>query len=1044
MTIPGETGGSNPPRLYIVATAHLDTQWRWTVRDVIRSFLPRTLRENFALFETFPDYILSFEGAFRYMLAEEYYPREFERLTAWIRKGRWRIAGSMIDAPDINLASPESLIRHVLYASRYFKQRFGHSSVDIFLPDCFGFPFSLPTIAAHCGLLGFSSQKFIKWMAPSKTPFDVGLWEGPDGSRLPAVLNPGQYGARLTEDLSRSRAWKKRLQSAREDNGLGFAMKYFGLGDRGGSPDEASLFWLARSISSTDSMEVVHSGSDQLFRDLEGEDLSGLPTHRGELLLPTHGTGCWTSQAILKSWNRQNELLADCAERAASIASWLAQFPYPTEQLRNDWIRFLWHQMHDDLTGTSIPEAYEITWNDQALSLNRFATVLTDAVAAISRGLDTETEGIPLVLFNPLSVQREEAVEAILDFSENPPAAIRVFDPHGNETPSQIVSRENGVLTIVFLATLSPLGLAAFEVRSSQSPCSHDTGLNFGDSFIENQRFRVTLDKRGDLGGIFDKLLDRNILADSARLELLPDRSRKWPAWEILYEDLESPAKPFSGNFEHEIIEDGPARVAIRLLRRGERSSLSQTVRLSAQGAGDCIEVLTEAEWHTRGYILKASFTLACPAEKATYDLGCGVIERANNTASKHEVPAHQWADLSNEGEDWGVSILSDCKYGWDKPNDQTLRLSLLRSPRTFRRFPHQGTQDHGRHRFAYALYPHHMGWREAGTVSRAERFNQPIRVFRAKRHAGVLGRELNLLSLDSPDVAVRALKRSEDGGEWVLRLQETAGSRSRATLRLGHGVGSAREIDGCERIRAAAQVEDGELHTRLRAFQPKSFAVRITPPETRISPLKTHSLVMSYDTVAASFHSQKRGVDFDGQGHSMPGELLPQEIMSGEIPFRLFKPEPGEPHCVTCRGQALELPEEDFDTAILLATAASEEDCRAVVQTDGISHALQVHSWSRPIGQWRLQRRLFGRPWGRPEPGYLTRTPVGWVGTHRHDSRVRDQAYAFCYLFRYALPLPTKARILELPDNPVIRIFAITLAQSEQGQLTPASSLYS
>jgi alpha-mannosidase len=280
-----DSSGDRPPRLYIVAVSHLDTQWRWTVRDVIKRFLPRTLRENFALFEVFPDYVLSFEGAFRYMLAEEYYPEEFEQLKRWIEKGRWRIAGSMIDAPDVNLASPESLIRHVLYGSRYFRQRFGRTSVDIFLPDCFGFPFSLPTIAAHCGLVGFSSQKFNKWMGPSKVPFDLGQWEGPDSSRLIAALKPGGYAQRLTEDLSRSRRWRKRLSELHEATGWGVAMKYFGVGDRGGSPDEASLFWLARSISSTEAMEVIHSGSDQLFRDLDEEEVSSLPVYRGELLL---------------------------------------------------------------------------------------------------------------------------------------------------------------------------------------------------------------------------------------------------------------------------------------------------------------------------------------------------------------------------------------------------------------------------------------------------------------------------------------------------------------------------------------------------------------------------------------------------------------------------------------------------------------------------------------------------------------------------------------------------------------------------------------
>ena len=68
------------PVLHVVATAHLDTQWRWTVRDTIRDFLPATLRENFALFEAHPHYRLSFEGAFRYRLMKEYYPHDFDRL----------------------------------------------------------------------------------------------------------------------------------------------------------------------------------------------------------------------------------------------------------------------------------------------------------------------------------------------------------------------------------------------------------------------------------------------------------------------------------------------------------------------------------------------------------------------------------------------------------------------------------------------------------------------------------------------------------------------------------------------------------------------------------------------------------------------------------------------------------------------------------------------------------------------------------------------------------------------------------------------------
>ena len=38
-------------RLYVVATVHLDTQWRWTVQDTIREFIPNTLDRNFELLQ---------------------------------------------------------------------------------------------------------------------------------------------------------------------------------------------------------------------------------------------------------------------------------------------------------------------------------------------------------------------------------------------------------------------------------------------------------------------------------------------------------------------------------------------------------------------------------------------------------------------------------------------------------------------------------------------------------------------------------------------------------------------------------------------------------------------------------------------------------------------------------------------------------------------------------------------------------------------------------------------------------------------------------
>ena len=203
----GDSGGDAPKpqtdlskdkTLYVVSTAHLDTQWNWTIQDTIRGHVPNTLRGNFAHFEKFPHYVFSFEGAFRYMLAKEYYPADYARLKGYVAKGRWAVAGSFVDACDVNIPSPESLIRQVLFGNGYFRREFGKTSRDVFLPDCFGFGYALPSIAAHCGVKGFSSQK-LTWGCWTNIPFsNIGRWIGPDGASVVAVLQPGAYNSSVS------------------------------------------------------------------------------------------------------------------------------------------------------------------------------------------------------------------------------------------------------------------------------------------------------------------------------------------------------------------------------------------------------------------------------------------------------------------------------------------------------------------------------------------------------------------------------------------------------------------------------------------------------------------------------------------------------------------------------------------------------------------------------------------------------------------------------------------------------------------------------
>ena len=202
MSLQAQSVSEKKAKAYMVADAHLDTQWNWDVQTTIKEYVWNTLSQNLLLLKRYPDYIFNFEGGVKYAWMKEFYPAEFAQLKEYVKEGRWHISGSSWDVNDVLVPSPESTIRNILLGQEYYRREFQTESTDIFLPDCFGFGWTLPTIASHCGLIGFSSQKLDWRVHPfyngSKHPFTIGLWKGIDGSSI--MLSHGYgYGERWND-----------------------------------------------------------------------------------------------------------------------------------------------------------------------------------------------------------------------------------------------------------------------------------------------------------------------------------------------------------------------------------------------------------------------------------------------------------------------------------------------------------------------------------------------------------------------------------------------------------------------------------------------------------------------------------------------------------------------------------------------------------------------------------------------------------------------------------------------------------------------------
>src|SRR5260370_6902634 len=91
------------------------------------------------------------------------------------------------------------------------------------------------------------------------------------------------------------------------------------------------------------------------------------------------------------------------------------------------------------MAGMAMAHSYNYAWNDDVLAMNQFASVLTSATDAIASGLDTQTKGNAIVVYNPLNIQREDVVEADVAFAEGAPRSVRVYGPAGTEVPAQLL-----------------------------------------------------------------------------------------------------------------------------------------------------------------------------------------------------------------------------------------------------------------------------------------------------------------------------------------------------------------------------------------------------------------------------------------------------------------------------------------------------------------------------------------------------------------------------------------------------------------------------
>jgi alpha-mannosidase len=1145
------------PTLYVVPYAHLDTQWRWEFPQTISEFLLKTMRVNFEYIDRYPHYVFNWSGANRYRLMKEYYPADYARMKRYVAEGRWFPAGSSVEEGDVNLPSAEGLFRQFLYGNYYFRTEFGKASEEYMLPDCFGFPASLPTLLAHAGIKGFSTQKLnAGWQpaplvggpsspeqTPEGIPYNVGRWKGPDGTVIIAALNPGNYEGTVFSDLSQppvstprailtdqqkatlspreqraltnppvEQDWGKRIALDGKVTGVFADYHYVGTGDVGGATTESTVALLEATVDHTRAelspalrdglpvstpgpndvlgrgpVRVIIASADQMFNDLKPDMTTRMPEYTGDLELINHSAGSLTSEAQHKRWVIKNENLADAAEKASLGAMWVGAAPYPQKRLDQAWMLALGGHFHDTAAGTATPRAYQFAWNDDAITANQFAAVLTDSSTSIASVLDTSGAGVPVVIFNPLSIAREDVVQAALPGGTVSGSQIRITGPDGVAVPAQV---SNG--KVLFLAKVPSAGYVVYHIAQDQKEHAKSDSarspLHVTATTLENARYKVSVNPQGDVSSIFDKQLGRELLAAPMRMAFSTDRPSIYPAWNMDFEQEQAAPRAYlAGPAQIHIVEDGPVRVALEVTRSGEGTRVVQRIRLSAGDAGNRVEFANAIDWKSLAANLKATFPLAASNTDATYSWDVGTVQRPNAFDRQFEVASHRWIDLTDRSGSFGTTILTDVKNGSDKRDDNILRLTLLRSPgiqpETNGRhasYTDQANQDWGHHDDLYGLVGHAGDWRDGGTEWQAYRLNDPLIAFTTTSHSGRLGKSFSMVQVNDPHVRILALKKAQASDEVILRMVEMTGKpAAHVAVSFASPVINIREVSAQElpleiTPAAPAQLVNGVLETSFTAYQPRTFALTLAPAQTRAAEVISAPVALRYDlAVASNDDTPTAGGGFDGKGNALPAEMLPAQVDFDAVRFNLAPAGTGLRNAVTAHGQAIALPGGTYNRVYILA-ASSAGDHEVTFKVGNQAKQLYIQAWNGFIGQadtrlWTTPLELrdwavsaghavwppvdqdaresyspprFPQDYLGLTPGYVKPAPVAWYASHHHTSAGLNEPYQYSYLFAYPIDLPAGATTLTLPDDSSIRILAISVAQTGP-TLTPAQPLY-
>lgn len=659
-------------KVALVAHSHLDIAYYWRRIHAVQKNL-RTVLIQLRLMDKYPDFKYAHTQAHTYETVEKYYPEIFEELKKRIAEGRFEPVGAMYVEPDCNIPACESLIRQCLYGQSYFREKFGLTVNNCWLPDVFGNSWILPQILQKSGVDYFVSNKMSTWNDTNRFPHNNFIWKGIDGSEVYACVPPTHF---ITWNMPSQ--VQENWDAYQDKNEGGQTLQMFGYGDGGSGATEEMVELMHRFEKLSVMPETEHTtGSDFLKKNFDGNEK--LATWDGELYLEMH-RGTFTTKSKLKAYNRKLEFMLRDAELLSTLRIKNGE-KYPAEKLREIYKKLMINQFHDILPGSHITPVYR----DAMADYEQMEKVLFEIIGSGSE------------YFNTLNFQRKSIAF--------------IPDKNGNITRKG----EKGFFTKPDISALSN--------GKIENKKGNGDWIKVNGETVETPFYSIEFAPDGSILSLRDKELCREwVKGDFNKLKMYHDTPGNYDAWDILPNYKDRPCE-ISLKKPLEFIGADAQCAEFSVTLATEKSKWQMIIRLFRDSRG--IEIENIVDWNEKHKLVKAEYGCNVLSRELVCDTSAGIIRREThrNTSwqqARFEVCHHKWCDMAEQG--GGVALINEGKYGVSAEGS-TMALSLLRA--TIRPDP---TSDMGTHNFCYMIYPHAGDAVSAEINNIAFEYNVPLR----------------------------------------------------------------------------------------------------------------------------------------------------------------------------------------------------------------------------------------------------------------------------------------------------------------------------